>query len=289
MNKLGKYYEKKTASIIQKFEPDALIQSGVYIEGKLTKLKREVDVQLVKPDEYEILMLECKDHQAKIDIKEVEAWTTKLQDLGSKKGAIVSNSGFTKGALQAAKAHKIDLLSLVDSEDSNIRAHIYLRAFAENFFVESYSLALASKSKPDFILNPIEETMIIVNQTPKLWIDVLRDYWNAPSLNLESIQKGENEYVLRDPKILDAKGKPMTIDKLTIHFFVGIRYLKRAIRVVSTQGIMNITQNTYRTSFISTENINMSPKDWQQITDEEAKSIKEKHLLTMGLITKTPL
>src|SRR5689334_12865736 len=122
--KKGRYYEEKTAKLVQRFNPKAQVMHGIRITGKLTKISREVDVQLIDPSQYDTIIFECKDHKVKVDIELVEALVTKLKDLGSKKGAIVSNSGFTKGAYSAATAHGIDLLSIVDTGDDKIKTHV---------------------------------------------------------------------------------------------------------------------------------------------------------------------
>ncbi|HEY1645003.1 MAG TPA: restriction endonuclease, partial [Candidatus Saccharimonadales bacterium] len=174
--KKGRYYEEKTAGVVQKFNPQAQVLQGIHVTGKLSKVSREIDVQLIDPAKYDHIVFECKDHKAKVDIELVEALVTKLKDLDTKKGAIVSNSGFTKGAYNIAAAHGIDLLSIVDTGDDKIRTQVFAPHIIEDTYVSAGSLRLDNMQSM-FRLDPnLNATPIKTDYGMTTWADILAEY-----------------------------------------------------------------------------------------------------------------
>lgn len=281
MNRSGEYYEQKTASIMGQLHQGSVL-NNVRIEGKLTKLKREIDVE-VSLDSYDKLVLECKDQQAKVDIKEIEAWSAKLTDLESNKGAIVSNSGFTKGAIQAARAHNIDLLSIVDSKDPKIRTRIYTQFKMKTWYVESYyASGFKNKTPPSslFSFEDPDKMQIIRNRISTSWIDVFKKYWNSHSLDLKNIKIGENEYILRNVTISDANNEQINIDQLIIRYVAKIKYFKQDIEILSTQGVFDIKHKLYTAiGSFKTDEISMNPNDWQLIKEDETESTQQSFIV----------
>jgi Restriction endonuclease len=62
-----------------------------------------------------VTLIECKDYQRAVPLKEVEAFITKSRDAGANKAVMISPSGFQSGCLEVAKAHNIDLLLISKS------------------------------------------------------------------------------------------------------------------------------------------------------------------------------
>ena len=71
------------------------------MQGKLSEVGREVDVQFVDPNDYDFMAFECKDHARPIDIPLIEAFSTKLTDSAACDGVRIS--GYTEGALAGAE------------------------------------------------------------------------------------------------------------------------------------------------------------------------------------------
>lgn len=57
-------------------------------------------MRLVDPNDYDFMAFEYKDHARPTDIPLIEAFSTKLIDIGAARGAMVSNSGYTEGAVE---------------------------------------------------------------------------------------------------------------------------------------------------------------------------------------------
>lgn len=156
-------FEDNSYEIVQSLNPQAQVYINVHIDGKLSKVKRQVDVQLVRPEEYEFIAFECKDYGRPLDVPIVEAFNTKLQDIGAKKGAIVSNSPYTEASQNMASALGIDLLNLVDTKNKNIRAKLYASLLLSDTSVKSFRLRIKSSS-PQISLPLDIRQVIFVNE-----------------------------------------------------------------------------------------------------------------------------
>ena len=286
--KKGQYYEKKTAAVVQKFNPAAQVIQGIRIQGKLSKVSREVDVQLVDPAKYDQIIFECKDHKAKVDIELVEALVTKLKDLDAKKGAIVSNSGFTKGAYNIAQAHGIDLLTIVDTADDKIRTQVFAPHIIEDTYISAGGFRIENMQGM-FRLNPnLHSTPIKTNNGTTSWADMLADYWNETGMK-SHLEPGEYDLVKENVTIIDVDGREVAVGRLTIKYIVERRYYLRNVRLLDTQGIYNVAKQTYQTNSIKSEIIKVqdfsNPKIWTVIDEATAKSMD----VPVRMVIATPL
>jgi hypothetical protein len=102
---------------IQKFaEIGATVVHDDRITGKKTKRMRQIDVSVrVKQglSEY-LLIVECKRTKRKISLDKIEALITKMHDVGADRALLVTNSGYQVGAIEAARAHNIELRTLTE-------------------------------------------------------------------------------------------------------------------------------------------------------------------------------
>jgi hypothetical protein len=274
--KKGRYYEEKTAEIVQKHNPQARVYQGIRVVGKLTNLKREIDVQLVDPSQYDNIVFECKDHKAKVDIELVEALVTKLLDLDTKKSAIVSNSGFTSGAYKAAEAHGIDLLSIVDTGDEKIRTKVFAPQITEDIYVSKASLSLKDIRERSS-LNPNLSGILIKTATGNIsWDKVLAEHWNEVHMQNDP-KPGEYFIRIEDGTIIDLSGKEITVGEILICYFAEMRYYLRNVELIDTQGIYDVVRQTYQTNSLTGEVIRVkdldNPRVWKVIDEKTAKDM----------------
>src|SRR3990167_8231141 len=103
MGKSGKYYEKKTAELLQKLRPQERVQSNIKLLGKLSKKNRQIDV-LVEPKDFDLLIFECKDRGRPVDLDVFGVFTSLLDDVKVDKAAMVSNSPYSEGVQNLANA-----------------------------------------------------------------------------------------------------------------------------------------------------------------------------------------
>ncbi|MDB5163095.1 MAG: hypothetical protein JWN28_703 [Candidatus Saccharibacteria bacterium] len=274
--KKGRYYEEKTAEIVQQNNPKAQVFQGIRVLGKLTDLKREIDVQLVDASQYDNLVFECKDHKAKVDIELVEALVTKLLDIGSTKGAIVSNSGFTKGAYKAGAAHGIDLLSIVDSNDEKIRTKVFAPQITEDLYLSKASLSLNNIRMAHNFGPDLTGTLIKTPQGNIGWDIVLGKHWNNVHMK-NNPKPGEYFLKIEDGTVIDLSKNNIPVGEITIRYFVEKRYYLRNLELIETQGIYDVARQTYQTSSLTTEMIKVedfnNPQKWEVIDEETAKKM----------------
>lgn len=273
--KKGKYYEQKTAALVQKHNPQAQVLQGVRIVGKLSKISREVDVKLVNPRDYDQIIFECKDHKARVDIEYVEALHTKLKDLQAKKSAIVSNSGFTKGATNMAKALGIDLLSLVDTADPKIKTSVFAPNIIEDTYVPAGSLRIEGIPNTG-IPADLNGVQIKAGETFATWQEILAEYWNTEKMK-QSPEIGDHFLAQDNVTIIDAQGNEIIVGRIEILYQVRQRYFLRNLRLIDTQGIYDVQKGTLQTNSITTEPVVVKELSdtamWEQIDEERAKSM----------------
>jgi hypothetical protein len=70
------------------------------VQRTLSEIGREADAQFVDPNDCDFMAFECKDHALPIDTPLIETFSTRLIDIGAARGAMVSNSGYTEGAVE---------------------------------------------------------------------------------------------------------------------------------------------------------------------------------------------
>lgn len=108
-----KRFEKLLAGIHLLKAEGAKVTFNDHITGKRTGRRRQIDVSLRFSNGYYeyLVVVECKDYEVPID--DVEAFRTKLEDVGGR-GILVSSKGFQKGAKTTAEAYGIELFTLTE-------------------------------------------------------------------------------------------------------------------------------------------------------------------------------
>lgn len=109
-----KKFEKLVAGIHKMKERGAEVTFDDKIVGKRTGEERQIDVSVRFRHGYYgyLIAIECKDYKNRVSVDKVEAFRTKLEDIGADKGIMVSPCGFQKGAVKTAKAYDIELFTL---------------------------------------------------------------------------------------------------------------------------------------------------------------------------------
>jgi hypothetical protein len=127
-DKPGKQFEKVVANIHREFAGVANVTENEFIQGQSGQL-RQIDVALrTLVVGYEVLVIvECKDYKRPVEIGKVDELIGKINDVGAAKGILVSDSGFTGGAVRRAKKDgRVQLVSVIDTADPTLRSQVYL-------------------------------------------------------------------------------------------------------------------------------------------------------------------
>jgi hypothetical protein len=113
MHKAWKQFERVVAAIHVAESQGATVTWNEDING------RQFDVVIrFKFQFYDYLVLiECKDLQRAVEVKEVDAFVTKSKDAKANKSIMVSSKGFQSGATEVAQRHNIELYTLTQVQE----------------------------------------------------------------------------------------------------------------------------------------------------------------------------
>ncbi len=267
MSKNGKYFEEKTAKVLQKLHPKLQVQEDVKILGKLSNKLRQIDV-LIEPTQFEYLIFECKDHNRPVDLDTFGVFTSILDDIKSRgKAAVVSNSPYTDGVKNMATAKGIDLLHVIDTNDPKVRTQLKAPILLHDTKLKHMQFQFQTIENFSGIpVNPI-----IVGPhfegDPKSY---LKHLWNETNL-LKEIT-GDHKFELKDSFLIATDGSKVPFN-ITFMYGVEEEHYLGDLAIQNTQGIYNIQKGTYQTSSLETEPLEAYEveKVWKKITDQEAK------------------
>jgi len=109
-------FERVIAGIQKLTDFGATVIHNDRIKGLATRRMRQIDVSVrfkQAQSEY-LLIVECKLSKRKVSVDKVEAFITKMHDVGADRALMVTNTGYQTGAVEAARAHNIDLRTLTE-------------------------------------------------------------------------------------------------------------------------------------------------------------------------------
>jgi len=113
-------YEQEICDKFQREFNDCEIIKNGHITGKFSKVPRQIDILIQgKMAGVDLLgIVECKYFSRKVDVKVVDSFIGFLEDVGANFGVIITNEGFSAGAVNRAsiKGIKLDIVSYEDLE-----------------------------------------------------------------------------------------------------------------------------------------------------------------------------
>ncbi|MEU9738274.1 restriction endonuclease [Micromonospora chersina] len=149
-------YEQLISSMLTEIDPQASIQHNIKVEGRLSKIGRQIDVWAVgKVAGAEMTVaVECKKHGRVVTVQTVDQFVGKLLDIGADRGLLYSSSGFTEGAKRRAASARNPAVTTYEVQDAVPLALAYdLRRMPAHTFerhVRSPWWLLGARSIDDF-------------------------------------------------------------------------------------------------------------------------------------------
>lgn len=291
MNKIKpkwKKFEINTHKVIQSLHPQEQTYQNVFIDGKLSKVKRQVDVQVVNPSDYEFIAFECKDYRKVLDVVIVEAFSTKLKDIGAKKGAIVSNSPFSEAAQNMASALDIDLLNLVNTSDKDIHTKLFASVLLSDTMVKSMHVVVETQSLGASI-PPSVKDLIFMNEVgvKGTAYQIFAALWNEAG---SSLIKKPGLYGYQPPnpsgkRLIGPDGRIWVPSKIEYIYEVVEKHFAGQIELIETQGLYDVKTHGFQTRSIQT--VPMVAYDlemtWPEISVEEATKNQSEGKYTMSM------
>lgn len=284
-----KHYELKTKQIVSKVDKDKKVFHNVGIVGKLSKVKRQIDVQLVNPNQFDFIAIECKDHKRKIGVETIEAFASKLQDVGAKRGAVVSNSPFSKPAVNMATSLGIDLLTLVDTGDSSIRTKLFAGMFIKDTFVKSLRVRIKFSSSLPIYFKDEKIQFVLANGKIIAAYEIFQKLWNETG----DLRDKEGLWAYTPPypnkkRVRGPKG-PVPIDDVKFIYEVKTKVFFGKIKIINAEGIYDVKKQKFTCTSRSFTTEKIVPYKLEKIW-KEVNSIEEvKGKYTFGLEVKSLL
>jgi hypothetical protein len=294
MQKKWRQYEEKTFKIVKQLNPRASVYHNVKIMGKLSKTKRQVDVQLVDTNSYEFVAFECKDYKKPVDIPVIEEFATKLKDLGTKKGAVVSNSGFSKTAVTLAEALNIDLLGVVDTSDPIIKLQLSFDTLFKGIHIESVSASIDCSS--DIPAYFTQEFSLIRLVNPEGGVlsayELFAILWNDDNTPFSRIPNSYS-YTYQNPclvRLMDLKDQIVPLDRFAFNYKVAQDAFLGQVKVTNSSGIYDVRRKTYSTNSLTTEKIIASDiiEKWTHLDEKKIKEAEKSNLLIVEAVAELP-
>lgn len=132
--KTWQQFEDLVERIHRKLHKRALVTRNAKILGRISKSVRQIDVSIrYQLGPVPVLMIvECKRHRTKIDTPLMSSFIGTMQDVGAHAGVMVSERGFTKGAVNMAKQANVSVYKLRDTTTDDWLQNMKIHLLVEN-------------------------------------------------------------------------------------------------------------------------------------------------------------
>lgn len=271
-NKKWLYYQKNSYEVIKKLFPNSQVEHDIKVIGKLSEGKRQIDVCLDRNDNSIKKVFECKDYSKKaIDTPKIDALFGNMRETGAEKGALISNTPYTKPARNLASKSNIDLLHLIDSDNPDVQVKIGIPVGVQVVYLRKFNLRLGSSDiVPNSIIEAENDELSLLIRKEKIPIVHLVKYlWEET----DSLSRELGNYEYFPPKqiatmFLTEGTSKITLNHLSIIYTVEAKYYLLEVGAEKAKGIYNVQDK----SFISvddllTEKIDISDLEKAKETD----------------------
>ena len=175
-------FEDLVEDLHRKFHKNAVVKRNDFVLGKLTGTKRQIDVSVryqLGPSEL-LIIVECKRHGRRIDVKEMEAFVQKLKDIGGHMGIMVAEKGFTAGAQRLAEHSEVKAYKLRDARQGCWPEGVTFKMFVEVGFLRVVGWNILNEDESPVILEPEEKFHLYDINAPGKELafdDMIRQVW----------------------------------------------------------------------------------------------------------------
>jgi len=267
-----KVFEKIVAQIHKTLSPQAKVTHDDKIEGHESKKRRQIDISIrqnIGPHRI-LIIVQCKNYKRKIDITDVGEFVSVIKDVRANMGVLVSNAGFTDGAINLAKENNINLCAIFDAQNKDWSILIKLPVicdFRKPIMRGQFKVITTKQFHRQTDPNKIE----FVKDNGEL-ISLrklfLKD-WNEGKVDINigehiHIPTEKNLYIRSD----EGKLIPITV---TFNVRVESRLFFGYVGIEKSQGIVSATDGSYTTKELTTADIDVVEVEtkWQKIDSKE--------------------
>jgi hypothetical protein len=146
VEKKWKRFEDLAAQIQRTLSPQSRVEQNVRMKGRASGVDRQIDIAVwTQAGQFELFVaIDCKDHQTKVDVKDVEAFIGLVKDVGANKGALISALGYTQAAKNVADAAGVNLYTLVDAESEDWPSFVTMPVLVDDRTIDTVSYTVSS-------------------------------------------------------------------------------------------------------------------------------------------------
>jgi len=273
-----KQFEDLVAKIQRDLAPDAKVSRNVKRKGRRSGTDRQIDVLVeARVGQFEFtIVIECKDHKVPVDVTDVEAFISKVEDIGATKGAMVVSPGFTAAAIARAKDARIETYGVIDAQTPRKLLRIpgavrdlILSGFSLNLELTGSGVAIAVQD-----LGPYMKVYRSDGSLIDCLFNMVIDRWNqgaipvAPGLHHKQVLTDEETWIKTQAGIHPAK---LSVNCLIREQFrIGRLSLKDMRGFVDYQS-GNVTTNSFTTAIFDWENLG---HDWELVDSIDSLGIQ---------------
>jgi hypothetical protein len=108
--------EKLSAVIFAELEPESVVTHDARLQGNLSQAERQIDVLIENPSTHARVIVDCKDWRRRVNVNDVGAFASLVEDVEGTGGVMVCNRGFSKAAHSFARVKGVTLCGVHDVE-----------------------------------------------------------------------------------------------------------------------------------------------------------------------------
>ncbi len=286
-----KKFEKVVYEIQKTLAQDADVKLDDSLYGHDSKQNRQIDISIKRSiGQYKLLIIiDCKDYDKPLDVKDIGEFATVLRDVKANKGAMISSQGFTKAALELAKTYGIDTLRLIDTKNVDWKVYASIPVVLERTYLKNFKFIFFNfDTLPASIKSCDIKTLKVFdkNNNPLGNLgDLIAMYWNNENKDLTL---GERQILLNQGAFLEIENKKISL-KIAAVICVERKFYAGNLQV-DLQGFKNeqtggVITKEFTTSFINPGTIEAevesgNSKDWRVIDDPEKLTTKPLFMLS---------
>jgi hypothetical protein len=229
-----KRFEKLIHQLHTQFAPEgaAVIQDDKIV-GCESKTERQLDVTIRHTvAQYKILIvIECKDESRPIDVGAMGEFASLLRDVKANKGVMISTSGYTKSALDMARAQGIDTRTYLDTESMDWKSEVTIPVLLTRTKLDAWNVRFSGApgvhpslwGVPTNIPFPFIETFAEDGTALGPIVTLVGKKWNHD----ESLHEpGEHTALIAEHVLLDAGDtrfhtKIEAVVRVSRHYYLG--------------------------------------------------------------------
>lgn len=283
----GKKYEGKVGAMARKLYPSATIKENVKLPAKITSGKRQVDI-LIDTD-LGRMDFEAKDHTRRIGINDIASYEFKLRDEGVSTGIIVSNSPYTKSAIETARHFgNIRPADLIDTADQENHFRISSSVLLKTYYISScyFSLRHRSELRDTAMDQELGRQRLVSESGDEIQsaYKIIEQLWNSGFLFKKAKQATSKidksvayTYTLSNQKIIAVDDDSiLEVDEFCFHYTIDINYREGQWTIKHAQGFYSASENSFHTNqllesdMLSVEELHQ----WKPISAEEVAQNK---------------